>query len=93
MLLLLPLLLEATLLCLASSSHHPFYNGFYYNHIMNDKGNGQEKGTSGMSRKGGLVGWCKGLKCLPLSGWGWDPSYGGVVGPRGAGRDVPGVLG
>nr|XP_009935785.1 PREDICTED: hyaluronan and proteoglycan link protein 3 [Opisthocomus hoazin] len=24
-------------------SHHPFYNGFYYNHIMNDKGNGQEK--------------------------------------------------
>ncbi|XP_059680010.1 hyaluronan and proteoglycan link protein 3 [Gavia stellata] len=41
--LLLPLLLEATLLRLASGSHHPFYNGFYYNHIMNDKGNGQEK--------------------------------------------------
>ncbi|XP_074901182.1 hyaluronan and proteoglycan link protein 3 [Buteo buteo] len=41
--LLLPLLLEATLLRLASSSHHPFYNGFYYNHIMNDKDKGQEK--------------------------------------------------
>uniref|UniRef100_A0A8C4U2L0 Hyaluronan and proteoglycan link protein 3 n=1 Tax=Falco tinnunculus TaxID=100819 RepID=A0A8C4U2L0_FALTI len=41
--LLLPLLLEATLLRLGSSSHHPFYNGFYYNHIMNDKGSGQEK--------------------------------------------------
>ncbi|NXX16492.1 HPLN3 protein, partial [Podargus strigoides] len=39
----LQLLLEATLLRLASGSHHPFYNGFYYNHIMNDKGNGQEK--------------------------------------------------
>lgn len=42
--LLLPLLLEATLLPLATGSHHPFYNGFYYNHVMNDKGNGQEKG-------------------------------------------------
>ncbi|KAM6125237.1 hyaluronan and proteoglycan link protein 3 [Phoenicopterus ruber ruber] len=41
--LLLPLLLEATLLRLASGSHHTFYNGFYYNHIMNDKGNGQDK--------------------------------------------------
>ncbi|KFV69975.1 Hyaluronan and proteoglycan link protein 3, partial [Dryobates pubescens] len=39
----LPLLLEVTLLRLASSSHHPFYNGFYYNNIMNDRGNGQEK--------------------------------------------------
>lgn len=45
--LLLPLLLEATLLQLAGGSHHPFYNGFYYNHVMNDKGNGHEKGTAG----------------------------------------------
>ncbi|GAB0194192.1 hyaluronan and proteoglycan link protein 3 [Grus americana] len=44
--LVLPLLLEATLLQLASGSYHPFYNGFYYNHIMNDKGNGQEKVVS-----------------------------------------------
>ncbi|XP_027500431.1 hyaluronan and proteoglycan link protein 3 isoform X2 [Corapipo altera] len=41
--LLLLLLLEATLLQLASGSYHPFYNGFYYNHIMNDMGNGQDK--------------------------------------------------
>lgn len=66
--LLLPLLLEATLLPLATGSHHPFYNGFYYNHIMNDKGNGQEKGIWGISRAGGrwgLAGWCKGLKLSP----------------------------
>ncbi|KAI1235187.1 Hyaluronan and proteoglycan link protein 3, partial [Lamprotornis superbus] len=41
--LLLPLLLKATLLRLASGSYHPFYNGFYYNHIMNDNGDGQDK--------------------------------------------------
>ncbi|XP_027740765.1 hyaluronan and proteoglycan link protein 3 isoform X2 [Empidonax traillii] len=41
--LLLLLLLEATLLQLAGGSYHPFYNGFYYNHIMNDMGNGQDK--------------------------------------------------
>ncbi|XP_009333510.1 PREDICTED: hyaluronan and proteoglycan link protein 3 [Pygoscelis adeliae] len=29
--------------CCCSRSHHPFYNGFYYYHIMNDKGKGQEK--------------------------------------------------
>ncbi|XP_017598197.1 PREDICTED: hyaluronan and proteoglycan link protein 3 isoform X1 [Corvus brachyrhynchos] len=41
--LLLPLLLKATLLRLASGSYRPFYNGFYYNHIMNDNDNGQDK--------------------------------------------------
>ncbi|KAM4893565.1 hyaluronan and proteoglycan link protein 3 [Sylvia borin] len=41
--LLLPLLLKATLLHLASGSYHPFYNGFYYNHIMNDNDDGQDK--------------------------------------------------
>ncbi|XP_059714524.1 hyaluronan and proteoglycan link protein 3 [Haemorhous mexicanus] len=41
--LLLPLLLKATLLRLASGSYHPFYNGFYYNHIMNDNGDEQDK--------------------------------------------------
>ena len=55
--LLLSLLLEATLLRLASGSHHPFYNGFYYNHIMNDKGSGQEKGILGIGRAGGKRGW------------------------------------
>lgn len=45
--LLLPLLLKATLLHLASGSYHPFYNGFYYNHIMNDDDDGQDKGISG----------------------------------------------
>ncbi|NXW71345.1 HPLN3 protein, partial [Hirundo rustica] len=39
----LPLLLKATLLRLASGSYHPFYNGFYYNHIMNDNDDGQDK--------------------------------------------------
>lgn len=50
--LLLPLLLEATLLRLASSSYHPFYNGFYYNHIMNDNSNEQEKGILQFGRAG-----------------------------------------
>lgn len=63
--LLLPLLLEATLLRLASGFHRPFYNGFYYNHLMNDKGNGQEEGISGIGRGGGR---CKGLKS-PLYLW------------------------
>ncbi|NWI89691.1 HPLN3 protein, partial [Pitta sordida] len=37
------LLLEATLLQLGSGSPPPFYNGFYYNNIMNDTDNGQDK--------------------------------------------------
>ncbi|XP_064578119.1 hyaluronan and proteoglycan link protein 3 [Zonotrichia leucophrys gambelii] len=41
--LLLPLLLKATLLHLASGSYHPFHNGFYYNHIMNDNSDEQDK--------------------------------------------------
>ncbi|XP_068814726.1 hyaluronan and proteoglycan link protein 3 isoform X2 [Struthio camelus] len=42
--LLLLLLLSATLLCLGGGSYqHPFYNGFYYNHVMNDKGDGRGK--------------------------------------------------
>ncbi|KGL72694.1 Hyaluronan and proteoglycan link protein 3, partial [Tinamus guttatus] len=37
------LLLGATLLRPSGSSYqHPFYNGFYYNHMMNDKGDGHE---------------------------------------------------
>lgn len=66
--LLLPLLLEATLLQLAGGSHHPFYNGFYYNHVMNDKGSGHEKGTAGA-----------GLPPKPL-GWGRDPQLEGCAG-------------
>lgn len=60
--LLLPLLLEAALLRLASGSHHPFYNGFYYNHLMNDNGNGQEKGILGTGRAGGKRGWQVGAR-------------------------------
>ncbi|XP_042680420.1 hyaluronan and proteoglycan link protein 3 [Centrocercus urophasianus] len=40
--LLLSLLLKAALLRLINS-YHPFYNGFYYNHVMNDDDNGHEK--------------------------------------------------
>ncbi|NWJ07800.1 HPLN3 protein, partial [Crypturellus undulatus] len=37
------LLLGATLLRPGGGSYqHPFYNGFYYNHVMNDKGDGHE---------------------------------------------------
>lgn len=53
--LLLPLLLKATLLRLASGSYHPFYNGFYYNHIMNDNGDEQDKGTLGTLGAGRLL--------------------------------------
>ncbi|XP_030911791.1 hyaluronan and proteoglycan link protein 3 [Geospiza fortis] len=41
--LLLPLLLKASLLHLASGFYHPFRNGFYYNHIMNDNSDEQDK--------------------------------------------------
>lgn len=95
--LLLPLLLEATLLRLASSSHHPFYNGFYYNHIMNDKEKGQEKGISGISRVAeSRAGRLQGAEVPPPPpplGWGGDTSLGGDVGPRGADGGALGMLG
>lgn len=52
--LLLPLLLKATLLHLASGFYHPFHNGFYYNHIMNDNSDEQDKGISGTMGAGRL---------------------------------------
>lgn len=74
--LLLPLLLKATLLRLASGSYHPFYNGFYYNHIMNDNDDGQDKGTLGTMGAG-----ChRRLKYPPASGWGGEPSVVGMWG-------------
>lgn len=73
--LLLPLLLEATLLQLASGSYHPFYNGFYYNHVMNDKGNGHEKGTAGTGGAG-----ARGRTALLPLGWGQHPRFQGYAG-------------
>lgn len=74
--LLLPLLLKATLLRLASGSYRPFYNGFYYNHIMNDNDDGQDKGMSGTGRLS------QEAEVPPCLWVGWRPTLGGMWGPE-----------
>lgn len=88
--LLLPLLLKATLLHLASGSYRPFYNGFYYNHIMNDDGNGQDKGILGTVGAGRLS---QEAEVPPCFWVGWRPITWWDVGPRGAGGNAPEILG